>query len=91
MNKLDERGWKRLISAILNSEVVPIIGKELFKVNGEPLQTYINKQVCKNRFIDYNEGMTVDQVVEAINAVRENFVTNCLKFFLKSTYQCRKA
>ena len=66
MNKLDERGWKILISAILNREVVPIIGKELFKVNGEPLQTYINKQVCKNRFIDYHEGMTVDQVVESI-------------------------
>lgn len=66
MNKLDERGWKILISAILNREVVPIIGKELFKVNAEPLQTYINKQVCKNRFIDYHEGMTVDQVVEAI-------------------------
>ena len=47
MNKLDERGWKILISAILNKEVVPIIGKELFKVNGEPLQTYINMQVCK--------------------------------------------
>lgn len=67
MNKLDERGWKILISAILNREVVPIIGKELFKVNGEPLQTYINKQVCKNRFIDYQEGMTVDQVIEEIN------------------------
>lgn len=37
MNKLDERGWKRLISAISNKEVVPIIGKELFRVNGEPL------------------------------------------------------
>lgn len=68
MNTLDERGWKRLISAIENKEVVPIIGKELFKVNGESLQTYINKQVCENFFIDYQEGMSVDQIVDVINA-----------------------
>lgn len=68
MNKLDERGWKRLVSAISNKEVVPIIGKELFKVNGEPLQTFLNKQICKNLFVDYYDGMSVDQIVEAINA-----------------------
>ena len=68
MNKLDERGWKRLISAILNKEVVPIIGKELFKVNGEPLQTYINKRVCNNLFVEYQDGMTVDQIVDVVNA-----------------------
>ena len=27
-NKLDERGWKRLISAISNKEVVPMLLRE---------------------------------------------------------------
>lgn len=87
MKKLDERGWKILISAILNKEVVPIIGKELFKVNGEPLQTFINKQVCRNRFIDYHEGMNVDQVIEAINDAdgdgKRNFCNELPKIFSK--------
>ena len=67
MNRLDERGWKRLVSAVLNKEVVPIIGKELFSVQGEPFQTFVNKQVCNNLFIDYHEGMTVDQIIDVIN------------------------
>ena len=57
-----------MISAILNKEVVPIIGKELFKVNGEPLQTYINKRVCNNLFVEYQDGMTIDQIVDVVNA-----------------------
>lgn len=68
MNKLDERGWKRLISAISNREVVPIIGKEIFKINGESLQTYINRRVCDNFFIEYHDDMSVDEIVDIINA-----------------------
>ena len=87
INKLDERGWKILISAIMNQEVVPIIGKELFKVNGEPLQTFINKQVCRNRFIDYQENMTVDQVIEEINDAegdgKRKFCNELSKIFSK--------
>lgn len=87
MNKLDERGWKRLISAISNKEVVPIIGKELFKVNGEPLQTYINKQVCKNLFVEYQDGMTVDQIVDVVNAEegdgKRKFCNELSKIFSK--------
>lgn len=87
MNKLDERGWKRLISAISNKEVVPIIGKELFKVNGEPLQTYINKQVCKNLFVEYRDGMTVDQIVDVVNTEegdgKRKFCNELSKIFSK--------
>lgn len=87
MNKLDERGWKILVSAILNRDVVPIIGKELFKVEGEPLQTYINKQVCKNRIIDYHEGITVDRVIESITEIegdgKRKFCYELPKIFAK--------
>ena len=89
MNKLDERGWKRLISAIANNEVVPIIGKELFEINGEPLQTYINTQVCKNRCIEYQEGMTVDQIIENITEEegdgKRKFCNELQKIFSKIT------
>lgn len=88
MNKLDERGWKRLISAISNQEVVPIIGKELFKVNGEPLQTYINKQVCNNLVIDYQDGMTVDQIVDNIEMElgdgKEKYCKELTRIFAKT-------
>ena len=67
MNSLDERGWKRLISAISNKEVVPIIGKELFKVEGEFLQTYINRRICEAYFIEYKSGMTADQIIDVID------------------------
>lgn len=91
MNKLDERGWKRLISAISNQEVVPIIGKELLKVNGEPLLTYINKQVCNNLVIDYQEGMTVDQIVDNIEMElgdgKEKYCKELTKIFAKTDIQ----
>ena len=87
MNKLDERGWKRLISAISNKEVVPIIGKELFNVNGDPLQTYINNQVCKNLFVECQDEMIVDQIVDDVNAEEEdgnvNFAMNYQRYFFK--------
>ena len=91
MNKLDERGWKRLISAISNQEVVPIIGKELFKVKGEPLLTYINKQVCNNLVIDYQEGMTVDQIVDNIEMElgdgKEKYCKELTRIFAKTDIQ----
>lgn len=62
----EEIWWKRFIKAISNKEVVPIIGKEMFKKNGEPLDTYINKQICDSYFIDYEEGMTTDQIIDII-------------------------
>ena len=66
-NDLDERGWKRLISAISEKRVVPIIGKELFKHDGKPLQSYINKMICEKFVIDYKEDMTIDQIIESSN------------------------
>ena len=96
MNQLDVRGWKRLISAISNKEVVPIIGKELFKVNGEPLQTYINKQVRKNLFVEYPDGMTFDQIVDVMNGAErlyesiqpENYIiTRRMKAFANLAYR----
>lgn len=90
MNKLDERGWKILTSAILNKEVVPIIGKELFKVNDEPLQNYINRKICENRFIDYKENMSVDQVIDKINETegdgKRKFCNELHKIFSKNDF-----
>ncbi|MTK53113.1 toll/interleukin-1 receptor domain-containing protein [Paludibacter sp.] len=65
-NKLNERGWEKLLSEIDKGNVVPILGNELLKIkiNGQeqPFYEYIVKSLCEIIDIEYVPGLDFEQL-----------------------------
>lgn len=67
MKELSERDWKRFLRAIADGRVVPIIGKELFHINGVPLNEYLLRQICDDYEIEYSHDLNPEQIIEILN------------------------
>lgn len=67
MNEMNERAWHRLLTAISEKNVVPIIGKELFRVNDKGINEYLCEEICSKYFIQYSKEITTDFIVEELN------------------------
>ncbi len=65
----DSKQWSKLLQAIAKGVVIPIVGRDLLRVQidgrEQSLYDYLTKQLATQLEVQYDPGATIDQVVAA--------------------------